>query len=248
MKSIILAAGRGSRMKGLTDERPKCLTELGGRSLLDWQTQALSVGVGPSIAVVAGYRGDLLENRGLTVFTNARWSETNMVVSLTCAASWLEAGPCLVSYGDIIYTSAAVRRLAEVESDIAISYDPDWYRVWAARFADPLSDAETFKLSADGIVTDIGHRPKSLDEVQGQYMGLLRFTSVGWDRVSRHLALVGSEAAAKLDMTSLLRALIEGGASVRAVPVEGPWGEVDSATDLMLYESQGLAASLGIGP
>ncbi len=42
MKGIILAAGRGSRMKTLTDERPKCLVELDGRPLLDYQINALS--------------------------------------------------------------------------------------------------------------------------------------------------------------------------------------------------------------
>lgn len=37
MKAIILVAGRGSRMKNLTDERPNCLVELRGKPLLDWQ-------------------------------------------------------------------------------------------------------------------------------------------------------------------------------------------------------------------
>ena len=41
MKAIILAAGRGSRMKGLTDEKPKCLNKLLNRSLFDWQLSAL---------------------------------------------------------------------------------------------------------------------------------------------------------------------------------------------------------------
>lgn len=239
MRAVILAAGRGSRMKGLTDDRPKCLVELNGRPLLERQVAALRGAGCTEVAVVAGYRGDLLEGRGLTVFTNPRWAETNMVVSLTCAAPWLEAGPCLVSYGDIFYTEETVRRLAAADADLAISYDPDWLALWSARFADPLSDAETFRLAADGTVADIGRRPTSLDEVQGQYMGLLRFTPVGWARFTGHLAAVGPEAAAKLDMTSMLRALIAGGTAVRGVPAEGAWGEVDSASDLAFYETRG---------
>jgi len=241
MKAVILAAGRGSRMKGLTDERPKCLVELNGRPLLDRQVAALRGAGCGEVAVVAGYRGDLLEDRGLTVFTNPRWAETNMVVSLTCAAPWLEAEPCLVSYGDIFYTVETARRLAEAEADIAISYDPEWLALWSARFADPLSDAETFRLHPDGTVADIGRRPSGLHEVQGQYMGLLRFTPAGWARVTAHLAAIGLEAAAKLDMTSLLRALIEGGAAVRAVPATGRWGEVDSASDVAFYERSGVS-------
>ncbi|PWC31701.1 phosphocholine cytidylyltransferase family protein [Azospirillum sp. TSO22-1] len=238
MKAVILAAGRGSRMKGLTDDRPKCLVELNGRLLLDRQVAALRGAGCAAVAVVAGYRGDLLEGRGLSIFTNPRWAETNMVVSLTCAAPWLEAEPCLVSYGDIFYTAETARRLAATEADIAISYDPAWLALWSARFADPLSDAETFRLNPDGTVADIGRRPTGLHEVQGQYMGLLRFTSAGWARFAAHLDAVGPEAAAKLDMTSMLRALIAGGAAVRAVPAEGAWGEVDSATDLAFYEQR----------
>lgn len=240
MKAVILAAGRGSRMKGLTDDRPKCLVELNRRPLLDRQVAALRGAGCDAVAVVVGYRGDLLEGRGLSIFTNPRWAETNMVVSLTCAAPWLEAGPCLVSYGDIFYTAETARRLVETEADIAISYDPDWLALWSARFADPLSDAETFRLHPDGTVADIGRRPSGLHEVQGQYMGLLRFTPAGWTRFTAHLEMVGPEAAAKLDMTSMLRALIAGGATVRAVPVDGSWGEVDSASDLKFYTDRSL--------
>lgn len=238
MKAVVLAAGRGSRMKGLTDDRPKCLVELNGRPLLERQVAALRGAGCEEVAVVAGYRGDLLERRGLAIFTNPRWAETNMVVSLTCAAPWLEAEPCLVSYGDIFYTAETARRLVETDADLAISYDPDWLALWSARFADPLSDAETFRLNPDGTVADIGRRPTGLHEVQGQYMGLLRFTPAGWRRFAAHLEAVGPEAAAKLDMTSMLRALIADGASVRAVPAEGAWGEVDSASDLAFYETR----------
>ena len=45
MKAIILAAGRGSRMNELTYDKPKCLIEINGKTLLDWQLEAIkSVG------------------------------------------------------------------------------------------------------------------------------------------------------------------------------------------------------------
>ena len=53
MKAIILAAGRGSRMKLLTDEIPKCLVKLRGKSLLDWQLSALRAAGITDIALVS---------------------------------------------------------------------------------------------------------------------------------------------------------------------------------------------------
>ena len=85
MKAIILAAGRGSRMKDLTDERPKCLVELRGKPLLEWQLEALREAGINEIAIVTGYKRELLVNRGLTEFHNPRWAETQMVSSLACA-------------------------------------------------------------------------------------------------------------------------------------------------------------------
>ena len=101
MKAIILAAGRGSRMKDLTEDKPKCLVKLHGKSLLDSQLQALSDAGIAEIAIVTGYKRELLANRGLFEFHNSRWAETNMVSSLACAQEWLETEPCIVSYSDI---------------------------------------------------------------------------------------------------------------------------------------------------
>ena len=42
MNSIILAAGSGNRLRPLTDEIPKCLVEIAGKSLLSWQIDALT--------------------------------------------------------------------------------------------------------------------------------------------------------------------------------------------------------------
>jgi choline kinase len=237
MKAIILAAGRGSRMKNFTDDRPKCLVELRGRSLLDWQLQALHDAGITKIAIVTGYKRELLANRRLIEFHNSRWSETNMVSSLTCAGEWLESEPCIVSYSDIFYEASAVKSLMVCSASLAVTYDPNWLELWTKRFGDPLLDAETFRLSPDGSLSEIGNKPKTVEEVQGQYMGLLRFSQEGWAEVLRIRASLGPEECDRMHMTGTLQKIIDAGyINVSAIAYESEWGEVDNAKDLANYD------------
>ena len=141
MKAIILAAGRGSRMKTLTDDRPKCLVKLRGRTLLDWQLQALREAGITEIAIVTGYRRELLVNYNLVEFNNPRWAQTNMVSSLACAHEWLELEPCIVSYSDIFFEASAISSLMGCLANLAVMYDPNWLALWSKRFVDPLVEA-----------------------------------------------------------------------------------------------------------
>lgn len=241
MKAIILAAGRGSRMKNLTDERPKCLVEFRGKPLLEWQLEALREAGIDEIAIVTGYRRELLTYKGLAEFNNPRWAETNMVSSLACAHEWLQAERCIVSYSDIFYEASAVKSLMVSEARLAVTYDPHWLKLWEKRFGDPLLDAETFRLNTDGTLAEIGNKPKSVAEIQGQYMGLLLFTPVGWEEVLRIRAGLTSIECDQMHMTGTLQRVIEGSRiAIEAVPYELSWGEVDSAEDLMAYQEPGM--------
>ncbi len=157
MKAKILAAGRGSRLLSLTDDRPKRLVSLGGRPLLHWQLQALKDAGIEDILAVRGYCWDQITGDFETA-DNPRWDETNMVGSLMAARQWLESMPCIVSYPDIVYPSRAVQTLMQDESPLSILYDPDWLDLWQQRFDDPLSDAESFKLDELGLSG--GDRPQ----------------------------------------------------------------------------------------
>jgi choline kinase len=239
MRAIILAAGRGSRMKDLTDERPKCLVKLKGKTLLDWQIEALRGAGITEIAIVTGYKRELLAGLGFVEFHNSRWAETNMVSSLACAEDWLRSEPCVVSYSDIFYSSIAVKSLMICQAPLAVTYDPNWQELWTRRFGDPLVDAETFLLTAEHNLMEIGNKPNSLDEIQGQYMGLLRFTPEGWAEVSRIRKGLDSEQCDKMHMTGTLQRVINAKRiSIYAIPYIDIWGEIDVENDLKLYEGK----------
>ena len=236
MRAIILAAGRGSRMGQLGDERPKCLVELANKPLIERQVAALRVGGAQAIGVVLGYRAEMIDLPAVTYFLNPRWSETNMVASLAVAAEWLKQDSVIVSYADIFYRHELVDALAVASGDLVVAYDRSWRSLWSLRFADPLVDAETFRRNASGRLIEIGNKTDSIDEIEGQYIGLLKFTPHAWKDAETLLASLDAERRDRLDMTGLLRRLLHRDVPIATVGTDGQWGEIDNPRDLALYE------------
>jgi len=233
MKAIILAAGRGSRMGNATSDLPKCRTIFRGKELIQWQLEALRGAGIQEIAIVRGYLAETFEF-DLTYFDNISWAETNMVMSLAAASEWLESDDCIVSYSDIVYSQNAVSRLKKSDSELAITYDPNWLKLWSLRFQDPLSDAETFRLNR-GCVIEIGQHTSSIDEIEGQYMGLLKLSPNGWKTIESFIGDHEEKDQHQMDMTMLLQGLIEEGTKISAVPIADEWFEIDSQDDLAAY-------------
>jgi choline kinase len=242
MKAVILAAGRGSRMRGHTENKPKCLAELAGQPLLFWQLSALAGADVRQIAVVTGYRGEVIRDYRLKApvpfitLENPRWDETNMLATLLCAADWAAGEECLISYSDIVYPVRHVRALMAAARPIALTYDTDWERLWSLRNdGNALEDAETFR-EENGLLLEIGGKPETPEQARGQYMGLLKLTPEGW-RVWLDRCRKLGPAVDTADMTGFLRLLLADGARIGTVPVAGAWCEVDNGRDLQLYEN-----------
>lgn len=239
MRAIILAAGRGSRLKALTDKQPKCLLKIHGKSLLEYQIEALSKAGITNIAIVTGYLANTIQHPSIDhYFHNPLWSRTNMVYSLTRADDWLSESDCIISYADIFYQPSAIESLMKTPHAMAITYDVNFLGSWRARFAEPLDDLENFLINEEGFVKKIGGKPASFQEVMGQYMGLIKCTPAVWSKVTALIKKMPKIMSEKLDMTSLLSKLIEEGSEqIKAIPYSGVWGEVDNENDYILYKN-----------
>ena len=235
MRAIILAAGRGKRLGDLTEECPKGLIRLNGKPLIEWQFEALQGAGIKEVGIVVGHMSEKFTYPQVTYFKNEEWSKTNMVSSLLCARSWLEADTCIVSYSDIVYPEETVSKLMNVEGDITITYNTKWRSLWEERFKDPLSDAETFKINDHGLLVDIGNKTNDISSIQGQYMGLLKFTKTGWKAINGFLQK-SKLLTDKIDMTSLLQSLLKNGIQINTVPIYGKWHEIDTLRDIELFD------------
>ncbi|MCL2295413.1 MAG: phosphocholine cytidylyltransferase family protein [Spirochaetes bacterium] len=237
MKAIILAAGRGSRMKEGTANLPKCMMKLWGKTLLDHCLESLQkagFALG-DIGIVTGYKSEAIQAHGVHYFHNAEWETTNMFVSLTKAAEWLHREPCVISYSDIVFSPAAVKKLMQSDQEFSITYYTGFWDLWSKRFDDPLNDLETFKMQNKRLF-EIGKKPSVKEEVQGQYMGLLKFEPSGWKKIEQAIKLPMPKSVEKLDMTTLLQHLITLGNYIETIETTEQWFECDNQNDIDVYE------------
>ena len=147
----------------------------------------------------------------------------------------------IVSYSDIIYVPTVVNSLLASEADISVVVDKDWLQQWQQRMDDPLSDAETLKLSPEGLIVELGKKPTSYDDIAGQYTGLIKFSAKGMAIARKFYhdldvpgARVEGRAFLDMHMTGFLQAMINAGIPVHPVWISGGWTECDAPEDLLV--------------
>ena len=116
---------------------------------------------------------------------------------------------------------------------------------------DPLEDAETLKLDRKGLILELGKTPSSYKEIEGQYLGLIKiradhvekFKNV-YERINPKASYDGQEKP-QMYMTSFIQYLIDTGWAVQSVPINSGWLEVDTRSELQMYNRMFADNSLG---
>ena len=236
MKAIILAAGQGSRLGHLTDDRPKCLIEFGGRSLLDRQLDALVANGVDEAVIVTGFRDDQIEaalaartgGPRVRTFFNPFFKVADNLGSLYLVRGEL-TGDCLVWNGDTLVSDALMARVVGnvgqdgicVTIDRKNAYDDDDMKVVAGE---------------DGRLRAIGKRIK--DGVNAESIGLLAFRRGGAERFAQ--AIDRAMRTAEGTTIWYLRVIhhLAQDSDVWTLDISGEqWGEVDFPEDVAPAEA-----------
>jgi L-glutamine-phosphate cytidylyltransferase len=179
MKAIILSAGQGSRLGHMVDDRPKCLIDFNGRTLLDRQLDTLEANGVHEAVVVTGFHDDAVEEAlakrsgGPSVRTifNPFYKVADNTGSLYMAREEL-SGDCLVWNGDTLVSNALMRRVVGNDrSGICVTIDRK----------DSYDDDDMKVVEDSGRLKAIGKR-LPLDTVNAESIGLLAFRSGGAER------------------------------------------------------------------
>lgn len=248
---LCLAAGRGTRLRPITDDKPKAMVPVADRPMIDWLVEtARHVGI-EDCAAVTGYAADVLRDHvgdDMTTVENPEYDSTDMVRSLWCAEELLD-GPVVLSYSDILYTPTVLESVLDSPHDIAVAVDDAWKPYWETRHEAPVEDAESLQLAEDDRITSIGQAVDSIAAPEAQYVGLMRFSAAGVEQLREAYRdaeradergenpFGGERSLGELHMTDMLQELVDRGADVYATRIEGLWVEIDTPRDLEIARS-----------
>jgi choline kinase len=226
MRGVILAAGKGSRLNGNDSDSPKCLTRLGGETLIERQIRALRAAGVQDIVVVAGCRADRVRRacgHGITYVENSRYSETNSLYSLWLARPLLFGGFVVLNC-DVVFHPVLLHDLLTSRHEDALLLG---YR--QAHQA-PYGEEEMKVTVRCGRVRDIS---KHMDPSQadGENVGIVKF---GPDGAGTLVSIMDELVAAGALREWAPRAFCEF-SRVRPLHVIGtrgfPWIEIDFPED-----------------
>lgn len=248
MKAVIIGAGRGRRLEHLTEEIPKTLVPVLGRPMLDSILTALEAGGlrPPNVVFICGYLAEVIQGRypALDYVENPDWPRNNILLSLLHARAHLGGG-FLSTYADIVYRPEVVRDLCQSPHDITIACDTDWRRRYTGRTDHPETDAEKVRLDGERV-TEVSRRIPS-DEATGEFIGVMRVTAAGAERLlaafdEAEAQFAGKEfregrSFEKAYLIDLLQFMLEVGHPMHAVRTHGGYMEIDTLQDAELAES-----------
>ncbi len=245
MKAIILAAGEGKRLRPFTEDRPKCLIQLEGKSIFDHQVDTMRRCGITDIIAVKGYQADKIIRKDVRYYINKNYATTNMVMTLWCAKAELE-GEVIVSYGDIVYNQEVLQSIIDSPYEISVVVDVNWEKYWKRRFSDPLKDAEALRLDSHGRIEIIGQKAESISDVEAGYIGLMKFQGRGIQVVKE--SFLNAQKVARQEgepwgvsrpfenvyMTDMLQGIVNESQDIYGIKINGGWLEIDSLNDYEL--------------
>jgi choline kinase len=230
MKALILAAGRGTRIRSVHGEQPKCLISTDGEAILDHQIRALFAADIREIGIVVGYKSEQImkhvearyrdRRHRFSFIRNSKFETTNNIYSLWVARDWLRGEAFMCLNADVLCDPNILIPAARTTAPISMIVDPEWRD-------------ETMKvIIRNGRVSKMNKTIRR-SEFSGTYIGITTFSA----RVQRDFfrSLNNFVASGRVNefFNVAVQELADAGVKVRFTSTFGlPWAEIDDPADL----------------
>lgn len=195
--AVIVAAGKGfeDELMPLIADKPKALLDVKGKTILERQIESLHNCQINEIAVVRGYKKEMMNVAGARYYDNDLYAQTNVLASLFCAEDEL-SGRVLVLYGDIVFDESILQKLLKSKADITLVVDH-------ARFQSPANGDLTSEISKPELVRTtrrltspgrfLPHDTlnsalkigRDLDQANAEFIGMAMFSEKGTEVLKR---------------------------------------------------------------
>ena len=221
-KAVLLAAGKGTRMRELTNDLPKPMIVVRGKPILQHIVEGLRGAGIKRVQVIVGYRAEVVRDYfgngsefdiEIEYATQLVQDGTGRVVAL--AESFVSRDPFVLSYGDILIAPTNYTRLVELggaEALVTVKHNPSEIAKGGAVFVN-----ERFEL------IDLREKPQPGEPTSPWYnAGVYTFRP----SIFKHIAELQKSSRGEYELTDAISALARGGNMVRALELTGEWADV----------------------
>lgn len=228
--AVLLAAGRGTRMKGLTEDVPKPMLPVDGRPLLEHILIALRDSGIERFVVIVGYHADRIREHfgdggrfGVRVDYRVQEVRDGTAGALRLAEGGIGGRPFLLGWGDILTAPANYTRLLDrfaggaADLVLAVNWVEDPYRGAAVYAAD------------DGRIERIVEKPSPGTSTTHWHNAGIGVASAA---LFTYAARVPRSPRGEFEIPDALTAMIADGRRLEIVPLEGAWLDVGTPEDL----------------
>ncbi len=221
-RAVLLAAGRGTRMRDLTNELPKPMIAVRGQPILEHIIAGLHAAGVNQFLVIVGYRADVVREHfgdgarfGVEIryATQATQDGTGKVVELARDFVWEDS--FVLSYGDIIVDPANYPCLTTLDDDTAA--------IVTVKRSDDVSQGGAVFVNERFELIDLREKPKPGEPTSPWYnAGIYTFRPSIFEFTAR----LERSPRGEFELTDAIRALAQSGEKVQALELHGAWADV----------------------
>ena len=220
-KGVILAAGRGTRMRELTNSIPKPMVEVSGKPILSYIVEGLRDCGVRRLLIIVGYKKEAVmhhfgdgSNFGAEVVYLEQVTQDGTGKVVVLAREFCDSDPFILSYGDILVDPTCYGALAQPgEADAILT----------VRYAEDTSKGGAVYLNERFEVTDLREKQASEKTRTNWYnAGLYCFKPTIFPYVER----LEKSPRGEYELTDAIHAMVQSGRKVQAIEIKGFWADV----------------------
>ena len=241
MNAIIIAGGSSTRLRPLSNEIPKTMIEICGKSILERQIEIFQICGISDITVVTGYQSEKINLPNITCIKNEKYKSTNINEGLFCAKAKLNDS-VVIAYGDLMFEYEVLERILNFKGDIGVGVRLNWKPHYKGRTLHPISEAENVVIENNKIVKIRKNISKcEKNQIIGEFIGIMKLSKNASDiLVQKYLELQKSHigkfhnapSLKQAYTTDMLQEIIDSDYLVEPVIIEGKWCEIDTIQDI----------------
>ena len=239
-KLLVLAAGKGERLRPLTSGIPKGMVKLKNISLIENIICNAKKNEIFDIDIVTGYKNLKIKYKNINYIHNNLYNKTNMVYSFYLALySYQKIDfDLIISYSDIVYNKSILKKIKNSKMNISVVVDTIWKIYQKERFDIPINDAESCVIKNNKIL-EIGKPITNFKKNKFQYIGLIKIRKNVLIKIRNKLLKINKNKSKNFDIhknyfTDLLNYLVNQKFTINPIKIKKGWLEIDTFKDFKI--------------